>query len=179
MANIRDSDTIPTEQDRQNAVEMFAGPDGELDLQKIANTVARVHRKESHHQKTMEEISTHVDSLGSCVDVLTKEFKQHRSESKLETSEIKTCLIGDALGQSKGLIAEHKIQGSKIDAQGVKIDEILNTVRGHDTTRKSHRPPVEAIEPKQDEFLIVAKAIIIKVIPWLVAVGAGIWGIFK
>lgn len=156
MSDIRDSDTIPTEQDKQNAAEMFGDSDGNMDNVKIANTIARLHRKGTQYQKTMSELSTQVDDLDTSVATLAREFKSHRTE----TADIKTSLVGDALGQSRGLITEHK-------EQGAKIDDILAIVSGKDATTKKTRKPSGEDEYKKFVYMGIG---VIAFVGWLVPI---------
>lgn len=154
---IRDSDTIPTPQDQANALEMFKGQDGIIDTVKIANTVARLHRKESHQQHTLAKLSTDLDDLGTSVDTLANEFKTHRLESQKEIGDIKTCLMGDTMGTFGGLIAEQKLHGAK-------LDEIFTAITGKDATTKKMKKPEKT---ESDPFWQQAKGVIL-FLAWLI-----------
>jgi len=126
--SITDSDSIPTDVDRQNAKEMFMH-DGSLDVDKMAHTVARLHRKESLQQGTIAEMSQTLEQVQGEVGNLTTEFKDHCSEFREHRDQVEYCLRGDKLGAYGGMISEQQRQGGL-------LEEVYEHVTKKDATTK-------------------------------------------
>ena len=168
MSDPYESDSIPNEHDALSALEMFCDEHGCVSVDRLARTVGRLHRKEGAHQAAINALRNSVEQTRDHIDTLAVEFNEHKDNTMLHNKEIKTCLLGDEMGMSKGLIAEHK----EVKAM---ITEIYQQQTGkHDTT---------AIHKKDDNEYI--KKVVYMIVGVLIFLGAvvpmilSLLGLFK
>ena len=157
--SITDSDTIPTDADRQNAKEMFQHGET-LDVEKMAHTVARLHRKESTQQNVVAQLADSVENVKEDVKTLTCAFNDHCEEFREHSDDVTYCLKGDKMGAYGGMIKEQQRQGGL-------VEEIYETVTRKDaTTKKVSKESNQALSGENNLWVERAKGVI-TVLAWL------------
>jgi len=120
--DIRDSDTIPNDDDRANGEEMFVH-DGRYSMEKIANTVARLHRKEREQSDKQKGMDATLTEMGTSVNMLDGKLQTHIDKSNKNHRMVMECLQGDELGMNPGLIEMTKTIHKQVTGKDATTDE--------------------------------------------------------
>jgi len=102
--DIRESDTIPTERDKQVANDILRKESGEFDTEKMAHELVRLRRKELMQSEAQSSMVEELTAMGTSVDSLDCKLQNHIDLSGKNHKMVMECLTGDELGMNPGLI---------------------------------------------------------------------------